>query len=171
MKRFFLSILITLSVCTASLGQELALVRDTVNNFEIGVPVGWRYGVPADKSVSFIALRQKESDADVPRENYNINIVYRAETDLDKTYRQFLGNIGNAEGFNIIEEGDIIINDRSYKFLIETHKNNISKEDMNNYVLFTNNKGKILILTMATISPNFQSYKPLFDRIASTLRY
>ncbi|WP_162056484.1 hypothetical protein [Pontibacter pamirensis] len=162
---------ITLFICTASFGHELALVRDTVNNFEVGVPVGWRYGVPVDKSVSFIALRQKESGTDVPRETYNINIVHRAETDLDNTYRQFIENIESAEGFKIIEEGDTLINDRSYKYLIETHKNSISKEDMNNYVLFTNNKGKLLILTMVTISPNFQSYKPLFDKIASTLRY
>ena len=166
-----LSILITLSICTASLGQELALVRDTVNDFEIGVPVGWRYGVPTDKSLSFIALRQKESDADVPRENFNINIVHRDETDLGKSYRQFLKSIGSAEGFKVIEQGDTTINGRSYKYLVETHKNSISREDMSNYVLFTNNKGKVLVLTMVTVAANFQRYRPLFDKVASSLRY
>jgi hypothetical protein len=170
MKQLTLSILI-LSTWTLGFGQELVTIRDTVNHFAIGVPVGWRYGVPADKSVTFIALRQKLNEQDLPRENFNINILQRDETDLEKSYASFLESVGRAEGFNIIDQGEKIIKDRKYKYLVETHKNKVSKEDMNNYVLFTNNNGAILILTMVTTSTNFEKFKGLFDSIGLSLSY
>ena len=155
----------------AGYGQELAQVRDTTNGFEVGVPVGWRYGVPTNNKVAFIAYRLKETDDDIPRENYNINIVRRDNTDLENTYKEFLEVIGKAEGFKVIEQHNTKINDREYRLLIETHKNKISNEDMHNYVLFTNKDGKILILTMVTTSSNFEAYKVLFDSIAGSLKY
>ncbi|MCP2042180.1 hypothetical protein [Pontibacter sp. HSC-36F09] len=171
MKHFLLTLLILVSVKTISFGQELAIIQDTVKNYQIGVPVGWKYGVPADQSLDLIAFRQKQSEEDVPRENLNINILHRDETSLDATYSEFLKSIGTVEGFTIIEEGDTVINDRKYKYLIESHKNKYSKEDMHNYVLFTNKEGAILILTMVTISPNFDTYRTLFDKIAGSLHF
>src|SRR5688572_4754708 len=125
MKHIILSILI-ISTCTISFGQELVTIRDTVNHFAIGVPVGWRYGVPTDKSVTFIALRQKLNEQDLPRENFNINILHRDEIDLEKSFKEFLESVGKAEGFTVLEQGDKIIKNRKYKYLIETHRNKIS---------------------------------------------
>lgn len=170
MKNSILIILI-IFVCTTCFGQELTIIQDTVNHFEIGVPVGWRYGVPVDNSVTFIALRQKENDQDIPRENYNLNIYNIEELELNKSYSHFLESVERADGFKIIEQGEKIIKNRKYKYLIETHKNKISKEDMSNYVLFTNNEGEILILTMVTTSENFEKFKSLFDSIALSLSY
>jgi hypothetical protein len=170
MKKLILSILF-LASWTLTVGQELMTIRDTVNHFAIGVPFGWRYGVPADNSVTFIALRQKLDDQDFPRENFNVNILQMEETDLEKSFSDFLESVGQAEGFKVIEKGEKIIQDRKYKYLIEIHKNKISKEDMNNYVLFTNNNGEILILTMVTTSTNFEKYKTLFDSVGLSLSY
>jgi hypothetical protein len=169
--KYTIIIILTISTWTTCVGQELATIRDTVNHFEIGVPVGWRYGVPVDKSVTFMALRQKQNDQDVPRENFNLNILHRDEVDLNKSYGQFLESVGKAEGFKITDQGEKIIKNRKYKYLIETHKNKVSKEDMSNYVLFTNNDGEILILTMVTTSENFKKFKSLFDSIALSLSY
>lgn len=171
MKNFLLTFLIFVSIKTVSFGQELAILQDTVNNYQIGVPVGWKYGVPADRSLALMAFRQKQTEEDVPRENFNLNILRSDEISLDATYKKFLESIGTAEGFTIIEQGDTVINDRKYKYLIESHKNKYSKEDMHNYVLFTNREGTILILTMVTISPNFETYKALFDKIALSLHF
>ena len=169
--KYLLLVILMFGFSLTGQSQELAFVRDTLNGFEIGVPIGWRYGVPTDNSVDFVAIRQKEDDEDIPRENYNINMVYREQTSTEKTFKQFLKSIGETAGFKILDKGDITVNGTKYKFLIETHKNKISKEDMHNYVLFTNKDGKILILTMVTISSNFDTYKDLFDRIASSLKY
>ncbi|MBJ6118608.1 hypothetical protein JAO76_10420 [Pontibacter sp. BT310] len=148
------------------------MVRDTVNNFEIGVPEGWLYGVPQNKSVDFVALRQKTDTTDVPRENFNIFLLNKDEKDLTKSYKLFLESLrANSSSFKVKEEGEITLNNRNYKWLIETHKNKHSGENMHNYVLFTNNGGRILVLTMVTISDNFNTYKPLFEKIASSLKY
>lgn len=118
-----------------------------------------------------MALRQKQDDQDTPRENFNLNILHRDEVDLNKSYEQFLKSIGKVEGFKIIDQGEKIVKNRKYKYLIETHKNKISKEDMSNYVLFTNNNGEILILTMVTTSHNFERFKSIFDSVALSLSY
>jgi hypothetical protein len=169
--RYWIIIILTITTWSTCLGQELAIIRDTVNNFEIGVPIGWRYGVPEDNSVTFLALRKKQNDLDVPRENFNLNILYRDEVDLNKSFSQYLESVGKAEGFRILDQGERKIKNREYKYLIETHKNRISKEEMCNYVLFTNKNGEILILTIVTTSENFEKFKTLFDSIALSLNY
>jgi hypothetical protein len=169
--RHTIIIILTIFILTNCIGQELAIIRDTVNHFEIGVPAGWRYVVPVDKSIVFIAWRQKENGKDVPRENFNLNLFHVKEGDLNKSHEKILEIIGKAEGFKIIDQGDLIINNRRYKYLIETHKNKISKEDMSHYVLFTNKDGAIFILTMVTISENFENFKTLFHAIALSLKY
>lgn len=169
--RIILFLILNLYSLTTSIGQELVMVRDTVNRFEVGVPIGWRYGVPFNRSVAFMAVREAQNELDFPRENFNINILIRDEVDLDTSYGHFLESIGKTEGFKILEQGEKIVNDRKYKYLIETHKNKISKEDMTDYVLFTNDQGKILILTTVTISENFENFKDLFESIGSSLKF
>lgn len=150
-------------------GQDLVLIQDTINNFAVGVPVGWKYGVPMDKSVTFVAYREKLDAQDIPRENFNINIFHGKEMDIDKSFNSFLEIIGAINGFKLLMKGEKIINGRKFKFLLETHKNQISNEDMTNSTYFTNDSGKILVLTMVTTSPNFDKYKELFETVALSL--
>lgn len=157
--------------CGTCVGQELVTVRDTINHFEIGVPVGWRYGVPVDKSVEFVAFREIHDEQDVARDNFNINIIRVEETDLNRPYSQFLESIGKAEGFKILDQGEMTVKNRKYKYLVETHKNPINKMDLVNYVLFTNKEGEVLILTMVTASKKFEKVKALFDSIGQSLNY
>jgi hypothetical protein len=156
---------------TCSFGQELITIKDSILHFEIGVPKGWKYGVPKDKSLALMAVSQKKEEKDVPRENFNINVINVGSSDMDITYEAFLNSLKSSEGFEILEKGEKIINGTKYKWMIETHKNYISKEDMNNYVLFTNENGTALILTMVTTSPRFATYKPLFDKVMESLKY
>lgn len=171
MKHLILSLLISISFLKTSFGQELVMITDTINKFQIGVPVGWRYFGAQPNSAAFLAIREKVDENDKPRENYNINIMHRKETDLDEEYRNFINSISKRDGFRIIEEKEKIINNRRYKYLIETHKNIKSQEDMTDCILFTNNNGEILQLTIATISGNFDKYQVLFDKIAESLKY
>lgn len=159
-------ILMSWEIC---LSQELMNVQDTINHFSIGVPVGWRYGVPIDKSVAFIALRQTLDDKDVPRENFNINIFQVLDKDIETSFNKYLQSIGSANGFKLILQGEKTINGRNYRYLLETHKNKVSNEDMTNYTFFTNNNGKVLVLTMVTISSNYDKYKDLFESVAFSL--
>ena len=154
----------------SSMAQELQKVRDTINHFEIGVPIGWKYGVPKNNSLAFMALREKVN-ADDMAENLNINILYRAGTDINTSYRQFLEARAGTNNFEIIEQKDKVIFDRKYKYLVENHKNKFNGISVTNVVLFTNSDGKILILTIISSSANYEKNKNLFDSIGNSLRY
>lgn len=169
--KYILVVFFAIITWTNCIGQELATIRDTVNHFEIGVPIGWLYGVPADKSITFIALRQKQNDQDIPRENFNINIFRSDYTDFNQSYEYFLENIGRAKEFKIIDQGETIIHNRKYRYLMVSHINPISNEKMYNHVLFTNSTGKVFILTMVTTYDNVSEFKDLFTAIALSLKY
>lgn len=160
-----------LSVFSSTYGQELRTIKDSINHYEIGVPIGWRSTILTGKSVSLVAIREKVNEQDVVRENFNIIILNKDEKDLEISFIQFKESLSKAEGFKVIEQGVEIIDNRKYMYLIETHKNKISKEDMHNYVFFTNNNGKILILTMVATSSNFERFKVLYSTIGRSLKY
>ncbi len=158
------------TICNNLSGQDLVLIRDTINNFVVGVPEGWVYGVPKDKSIAFVAFRPKQSELDIPRENININIFNDIEIDTEKSFNKFLKVICRANEFKLLDQGEKIINNRKFNYLVETHKNTLSQDDMTNYVFFSNNNGKILVLTMVTFTVNFDKYKDLFDAISLSLK-
>ena len=49
-----------------------------------------------------MALRQKQNDQDLPRENFNLNVFHSDEVDLNKSYGQFLESVGKSEGSKIL---------------------------------------------------------------------
>lgn len=171
MKKLILSLIILFPFFKTISAQELVMITDSINKFQIGAPVGWSYLRPQENSTAFQAFRLKVDEDDKPRENYNIGFMQHKETDLNKEYKNFISAISKRTGFRIIDQKDKIINGRKYKYLIETHKNIITQEDMTDCILFTNNNGEILQLTMVTISENFDKYRSLFDRIAESLKY
>lgn len=171
MKHLLLVVITTFSFLTASYGQELVLINDSINKFKIGVPVGWRYGVPEDKSAIFMAYRQKVDENDIPNEVVRINIFHHKETDLNEEYKNFIGSISQRKGFRILEQEDKLIGNRSYKYLVETHLNTISQEEMTDCILLSNDNGEILMLTLATKSVNINKYRQLFDKITNSLQY
>ncbi|AEE48524.1 hypothetical protein [Haliscomenobacter hydrossis] len=171
MRYIFLTMMVTWFSIEQGLAQELVLIRDTINKFQIGVPEGWQYGVPTGNYVDLIAYRQKINNEDVVIENFNINVFESENTNFKTSYIEFIKTIGEAKGFEILEQGNKKIFKRKYKYLIETHENPLNKEATIHYVLFTNNDGKIVILTMVASPLNFQKYKPLFDKIALSLRF
>lgn len=172
MKHLLVLLLTTFSFLTTSYCQELVPITDSINKFIIGVPIGWRYGVPEDKSALFMAYRQKIDENDIPGEVVRINIYYHKETNLNKEYKNFIKEISHREGFiEILEQEDKLIDNREYKYLVETHLNAVSKQEMTACILLSNDNGKILMLTMQTKSENMYKYRQLFDRIAESLQY
>ena len=154
-----------------SKGQDFRPYRDTVNHFSISIPEGWKYGPPPDRSVTFIALRQKANETDKPRESVSVNFLFKTETDLFKSYKSFVESLSNAERFELVDQGDRVIHNRKYKWLIEIHKNKMGEEYLKRYILFTNNNGEILTVTMTTTVENFPVYVLLFERVALSLAY
>jgi len=170
LKHIVVTLLITntQSVCFS---QDFFIFKDTLCNFEIGVPVGWKYLISEQYKLELIALRQKENDGVTPRENFNVNYIATEDTSLNLSYIHFINTLEKTDGFEIIEQGEKVIWNRKYKYLIENHNNTINGMKMVNYVFFGNKEGKLLILTMVTIAENFKKYRALFDSVAESLKY
>ena len=171
MKHFLLIVSTIFSLLTTSFCQELVPITDSINKFTIGVPVGWQYGVPIDKSANFMAKRQKVDENDIPSEVVRINIFQHKETDLNEEYKNFIKEISKRDGFKILEQQDKLIDNRKYKYLVESHLNAVSKQEMTACILLSNDNGKILMLTMLTKSESFDKYRQLYDRIAESILY
>lgn len=151
--------------------QELVLVKDTVNNLQIGVPSGWKCAVLVDQMVDFIAYRQKIDADDVLIESFNINIFPSENKNFNTSFKAYIQSISKAKGFKILELGNQKINQRKFKYLIESHENDLNGVPMINYNFFTNSKDRIIILTMVSYPDRFANYRDLFGQIAMSLRF
>ena len=150
-------------------GQSFMSYKDTINNFSINIPVGWKYGINKNyPSIKLLAYRIPLDKLDTSRDNLNININESSGNDLDKAFENFLGVLGESKNFKIIDKGDTIINRTKFKWLIETHTNENSDIQMHNYDLMSLKDEKTYVLTMVTFSNSFIIIKPLFDQIASS---
>ncbi|MCF8278214.1 MAG: hypothetical protein K9J17_15915 [Flavobacteriales bacterium] len=170
MKNAFLLLFISIW-SNASFAQNLTVFKDAANKFEIGVPSDWKRGVPGNSTVEFLAVRQGTSELDVTREIMSVNILHWTETDLDAAFKKYLEEVGKSQDFKILKESDRTIGGRKYKSLLESHKNTATGLEMTHSVLFSNDNGTVLILTMETTSANYDEFKNLFSRIASSLKF
>ena len=151
--------------------QELVLIRDTINHIQIGVPSGWQYAILIDQMVDFIALRQKVDENDVLIENFNINIFPSENKSFNTSFKAYIQSIDKAKNFKILEQGIQKINQRKYKYIIESHENNLNGVPMIHYNFFTNDKDRVIILTMVSYPDRFSKYRDLFNQIALSLRF
>jgi hypothetical protein len=166
--RYILVILFTICIIPSN-GQSLVTYKDTINNFSISLPEGWKYGVNQDyPAIKLVAYRVPLSALDTVRDNLNINIFETPGNDLDKTFAEFLKALPDAKDFKLLDSGDTTFNGTHFKWLVETHKNKNNSVQMHNYDFVTFKDGKTYILTMVTFSYAYEGLKPLFDKIAGS---
>ncbi|MEO6166023.1 MAG: hypothetical protein ABIO46_07875 [Chitinophagales bacterium] len=169
MKQFFQLLIFLLPL--SAFGQNLLVYEDSTNHFTIGVPMDWKYGIPKDKSTTFKAGRKAKDSIDIVRESFSVNVLYGKPSDLNVSYKEFMGAIEKAPSFKILEQGEKDINGRHYKWLMETHHHPGTNEQVANYVYFANSGKSLLILTMVSSTTAFKKYRELYDRVANSLVY
>jgi hypothetical protein len=151
--------------------QSFINYKDTINQFSINIPVGWKYGINKSyPDIILIASRTPTSNTDTVRDNFNINTIYTPKKDLDQTFADFLSYLPDAKDYKLIDTGTMISNSIKFKWLIETHKNEGNNVQMLNYDFVALKSGKTYILTMVTFSYAFETIKPTFDKIASSFK-
>jgi|ERR1700722_833313 len=168
MKYFFICISLLISILSHS--QDIVIYKDTSNNFSIGVPIGWRYGLSKNfPSIKIIAQQTTPDSSDKLLVNYNLNIYNSSNSTFENAYDDFILSINKAKNFKIIDSGNTVINGINYKWIIETHENNLSPINMCDYVLMTYKDRICYILTLVAPEKKFEKYKPLFNKIAYSL--
>jgi PsbP len=168
MKHLTIAILLTFSIDSYS--QELVIYRDTVNMFSIGIPIGWRYGTLKDIPSIKLFAQEATAGSNGLFANYNINIFGTADSTFEMVYSNFLSSLSNAKDFQLIDSGNVAINDRSFKWIIETHENKQAPIKMCNYDLITYKDRKAYVLTLVAPDKVFEAYKGLFAKVAHSLK-
>ena len=149
--------------------QSYALYKDTINHFSIKIPIGWKYGLSKNSpTIKLIAYRTPSSPTDTSKHNFNINIVETPNSNLDKTYPQYLQSLKGGENFKLLDYGDVVINEKKYKWLIETHRYTSDKIQLHNYNFVTYHNEKTYIITFTTFSNSFELIKPTFVEVANS---
>jgi len=168
MLKLVFAFLIVISIKAA--GQSFSTYTDTLNNFSIDIPAGWEYGIDKNyPGIILIARRVPQSKSDTIRDNFNINTIETPGKTLDKTFADFRKYLLETENFKLMDMGDTVLNGRRFKWLIETHKDDVGGNvQLHNYNFVTIKNNKTYILTMVTFSYFFDTIKPLFDQIASS---
>src|SRR5688572_16727949 len=96
--------------------QTFIPFKDTVNKFSINIPSGWKYGVNKElPSLALIALRTPDNPSEPSRDNFNINIIKTAATNLQNVFTDIIETLSEAADFKLIDKGDTTINDISFK--------------------------------------------------------
>jgi len=166
-----LLLLILLGMTAINTSAQLASpvpYKDTVNHFSIDIPAGWRYGTNRSMpDLLLIAMRSSTGPDDKPSENFNLNVIKKANSSLDREYTRLIDALMSTNDFTLLEKGDTTIHELPYKWFIETHKN-VDGSALHNYVFITYKAGKTYILTFVAHSKDFDKYRSLFYQVAGT---
>ena len=164
--------LLLLAPCANCFSQSSAFIeyKDTTNHFSINIPAGWNYGVNKNyPDLKLIAVRKQINASDKILENFNLNILNKVNSSLDREYKKLISALISTNNFNLLENDSTSINGLPFKWFIESHKNESGQDFMNNYVYLTYKEGKTYILTFVSSTANFEKYKLLFRDIAKSI--
>src|SRR6266550_7141590 len=145
MRQLIIFLLTSFSI--ASYSQDLAVYKDTINNFSIGIPVGWRYGIPKNFPSIKMFAQQTQSNSSKLFVNYNLNIYNSSHSTPERAYEEFITSISEAKNFKIIDSSNAVINGINYNWIIETHENSQAPITMCDYVFMTFKNDTSYILT------------------------
>lgn len=162
---------ILLHILATSCGQVLPSIiyRDTINHFIINIPAGWRYGINKNyPHLKLISYRTSSDSLDKSHETFNVNIMRKEGSSLSKEFDKIIAVISNTREFTLLKKDTITIHGQTYKWFIESHKNNDSAEPTNSMVFITYAHDRVYILTLITLSKSFSKYQDLFLETANS---
>jgi hypothetical protein len=164
-------LLILLSWTSSAYSQDFSVYKDSLYQFQIGIPSGWRYGKPESyPDLLLISIRPMTDTTEKFVENFNVNVIKEANSNLDSAFAHMLKYNSMTDDFKVLEKGEKIINGQDFRWVVSTHTNKYNTQLMYNYVLITYDEAKAYILTMVSTPKNFETYRPLFEKIAQTFK-
>lgn len=104
--------------------QSFYKYSDTVNHFSINIPSGWKTGINKNfPSIKSIVYRQPTAKTDTIGNNFNLNIFQSTAGSLEKAFTITLESLIESKNFQLIDSGNVFINGKNFKWLIERHEN------------------------------------------------
>ncbi|RZM07335.1 MAG: hypothetical protein EOO88_51935 [Pedobacter sp.] len=150
--------------------QNIALYKDSINKFEIGMPIGWNYQVINDPSTSIklTVSRPKKDSTDFFTENYNVNVLLLPNQTLDACYSEMMKSISTRAGFRLISQGDTTIRYMKYKWLTQSHTNQATGTAMTAYIYLAYDSTFAYMITFAATTSSFSNYEVLFRQLSAS---
>jgi hypothetical protein len=152
-------------------GQEFTHYRDTLHNFAVGVPKGWKIWqhtqVPA---VKFLAQRVWADSSRQAPENFNVSILPKPGSHVDKVVKDLLNYTSHNPFFKLIDSGSIVSNGKRVVWLDEMHLEvNVPDTFFSSiFIAYTDNKA--YLLTATTVLPFAGVYAPLFHQVGGSFQ-
>ena len=168
-KKLILGLVLALSLKNSwSQSSSFVVYKDTVRNYSIKIPVGWRYGKSkAYPDIDLVAIRVGADTSDKAHENFNLNILDKKNSSLEKEYGKLINALSSTGDLNLVKKDDVIINGQDFKWLIETHK--VNSLSVTNYVYVGYKNERTYILTLVSLTKDFDKYESVFTEIAHSL--
>ncbi len=151
-----------------SMAQTFKSYKDAANHFEISIPSNWLV-TQSDPRLKFIAIRpQTEPDNAFP-ENINLNFIDAPHGNLDSAYAMSIESNNALPGFLSITKKGTATSKR-YKWYINSHKDLQTDTVLQTIVFVYYIKEKAILLTCTAPFGSFERYKPVFFKIADSLK-
>lgn len=140
--------------------------------YTIEIPASWDTSPSFNKRIDFQALSPVEP-SDKVRENVNAVVYQLKAPSLDEFYQVAKASLAqSSEEWELIAEGESETADGSRMlYLINTHPNGQSKQEMKSLVYFYYKTGTGIILSCTAIPETFEAYRERFEQIAKSFRW
>jgi predicted CopG family antitoxin len=166
---FVLSFLLNSSAFCQDL--KIKLVKN--KNYEIKIPKDWEDLDISFGGVSLSVIKPKTKDEPNPAEAIGMKHVKTNKNTFQDAYEEYLGLLKGyyKEGFKIIEESTVLINDRKFVKLIVNTKSKINGKNRKNIMYYTFINNESHMMTLISTKENFDNFKSLYDKISSSLKF
>lgn len=151
-----------------SIAQTLKTYKNAQDHFEIGIPDNWEV-TQSNPRLKLIAIRPIEDNYDAVPENINLNFIDAPDGNLDAAYNMSMESNSNLEGFISITNKGTAENGR-YKWYVNTHQSAPANMMMQTVVFVFYARKTAVLLTCTASKDTFETYSPLFFRIANSLK-
>ncbi|SFW66696.1 hypothetical protein [Chitinophaga sancti] len=168
MRAFFTAVLLLFTFSANC--QTHTTFRDTVNKFSIELPAGWKYKIPATPpTIKLVAFADVEASQKV-RDNFNVNVLEEAGSNLAAVTAKLLEYISAAEGYKLLDSGRLHNNAQPIFWMDETHVVKQNNTTVFSTVFVIYDTDKVYIYTATGDKDRISTAKPFFHRIGSTLK-
>lgn len=151
-----------------SIAQTFKTYKDAANHFEISIPANWLV-TQSDPHLKFIAIRPQTDQTNAFPENINLNFIDAPHQNLDAAYAMSIESNNALPGFLSVTKKGTAKNGH-YKWYINSHKNEQTDTVLQTIIFVFYLKDKAILLTCTASFGSFERYKPVFFKIADSLK-
>ncbi|UYQ94783.1 hypothetical protein MKQ68_06720 [Chitinophaga horti] len=169
MKRLFIIIYLLQAVVTQA--QELIIVKDTTDNFSIGLPTGWQFQREPAKGKFFAWQTDTAQPRFSGRCNLSINYVPFPNPTMEQVVTEVVNSIPGRKNGKLVDSGSVFMYGQHMVWLDVTSNNHVTDTPMLSTTYLSTDDNGCYILVGAAPQSYGASSTALFHTIAESFRH